>query len=113
MNDASELPLGQYAIIELFGHQTLVGRIEEVERFGTKMLSVEILFRNELLPAALHGGAAIYRLTPCSADIARSKQHTEEWHLPTAIRSTLPPTALPPPDASSEDYEYDEEEIEP
>lgn len=111
MNDASELPLGQYAIIELFGHQTLVGRIEEVERFGTKMLSVEILFRNELLPAALHGGAAIYRLTACPADVAWSKQHTEEWHLPVAVRSTLPPTALPAPPAFIEDYDDVGEEI--
>lgn len=33
-------PPGEYAICELFGHTTLVGRITEIERFGTKMLAI-------------------------------------------------------------------------
>lgn len=61
---------GEYAIIELFGHQTLVGRVEEVERFGAKMMALQVLFRGQLLPAVFHGGAAIYRLTPCAAEVA-------------------------------------------
>ncbi|MFD2578766.1 hypothetical protein ACFSTD_09620 [Novosphingobium colocasiae] len=42
--DASALPEGEYAIVEALGHRTLVGRVAEVERFGTKMLQVEPLF---------------------------------------------------------------------
>ena len=34
------LPEGQYAIVELMGHTTLVGRVTEIERFGTKMLGM-------------------------------------------------------------------------
>ena len=47
-------PPGDYCILELFGHMTLVGRFCEVERFGTKMLAIEPLFNSILLPAVFH-----------------------------------------------------------
>lgn len=87
---AADLPAGEYAIVELFGHQTLVGRVQEVERFGTKMLALEPLFQNKLLEAVLHGGAAIYRMTPCSPEIAWKQQPRKEWQLPASIRVTVP-----------------------
>ena len=93
-----ELPTGDYAIIELFGHTTLVGRIAEVERFGTKMLAVEPFFRGALLPAVFHGGAAIYRLTPCSAEVAWRRQPTRNYELPPAIFATVPLSMLPSPE---------------
>jgi hypothetical protein len=83
-------PPGEYAIVELFGHTTLVGRIAEVERFGARMLALEPIFRGALLPAVMHGGAAIYRLTPCSAVIAFERAPREAWQLPPAIRSVAP-----------------------
>jgi hypothetical protein len=92
---ADQLPPGEYAIIELFGRQTMVGRITEVERFGAKMLALEPLFNGKLLPMLLQGGAAIYRLTPCSPQIAWAKQPMHVWQLPTTLQATLPPTALP------------------
>lgn len=93
---AHDLPAGDYAIVELFGHTTLVGRIAEVERFGTKMLAIEPLFNGHLLPAVFHGGAAIYRLTPCSADVAWDRQPRQNYQLPPAILATVPPLMLPP-----------------
>jgi hypothetical protein len=47
---AAELPPGEYAIVELLGHTTIVGRIGEVERFGAKMMAIEPLFAGALLP---------------------------------------------------------------
>jgi hypothetical protein len=91
---APVLPPGDYAIVELFGHTTLVGRVSEVERFGTKMLALEPLFKGALLPAVLHGGAAVYRMTPCSAEIALAKQPQHDWQIPAAIRCLLPPLLL-------------------
>ena len=79
-------PEGDYAIVELFGHTTLIGRVAEVERFGAKFLALEPLFNGTLLPAIFHGGAAIYRLTPCSRQIAWERQHKEGWSLPPTIR---------------------------
>ncbi|HLX18486.1 MAG TPA: hypothetical protein VKS24_25135 [Bradyrhizobium sp.] len=104
----SDFPPGEYAIVELFGHTTLVGRIAEVERFGAKMLALEPLFEGEFLPAIFHGGAAIYRLTPCSAEVAFARGATESWELPAAIRAILPVEALPAPiEFEDESAEYE------
>lgn len=104
---ADELPPGEWAIVELFGHSTLVGRIGEVERFGTKMLAIEPLFNSSLLGPVYHGGGSIYRLTPCPAQIAWDKQPRQAWLLPDAVRVTLPPALLPAPEIEIEDEEHD------
>lgn len=95
--DAIQYPPGDYAIVELFGHTTLIGRIAEVERFGAKMLAIEVLFRGTMLPAVFHGGSSIYRLTPCPADVAYARQAREGYQLPTPIRSIVPPLLLDAP----------------
>lgn len=95
LEKAEDLPPGEWAIVELFGHSTLIGRICEVERFGTKMLAIEPLFNKALLSTVYHGGAAIYRLTPCSAAIAWERQPTQRYELPPTIFATVPPAALP------------------
>lgn len=97
----AHLPAGEYAIVELFGHTTLVGRIAEVERFGAKMLAMEPLFAGTLLPPIYHGGAAIYRLTPCSAEVAAARQPRHEWQLPSAVRCIVPPGLLPSPEVEA------------
>ena len=84
------LPSGDYCILELFGHITLVGRYREVEMIGTKMLAIEPLFCDELLPVVFHGGASVYRLTPCEAETARKYQ-------PREIRTNVPVALLPSP----------------
>ena len=99
------LPEGQFAIVELFGHSTLVGRIEEVDRFGTKMLSIEALFNGDFLPAVLHGGASIYRLTPCDALTAIKHQPRQTYQLPASIRAIVPPALLPAPAPAAVDDE--------
>ncbi len=104
-----EYPTGEFAIVELFGHTTLVGRIEEVERFGAKMMALEPLFKDTLLPAVYHGGAAIYRLTPCSAVVAFERQPRNEWQMPAAIRCVVPPLLLDAP-ASSRVVQHDDDD---
>ena len=90
-------PEGDYAIVELFGHTTLIGRVAEVERFGAKFLALEPLFNGTLLPAIFHGGAAIYRLTPCSPEVAFKRQPTHAYQLPPAVVAIVPPALLPNP----------------
>ena len=102
------LPEGQYAIVELMGHTTLVGRVTEIERFGTKMMGIEVLFAGQLLPVILQGGAAIYRLTMCSPETAWKRQHKPEhvWALPDPVRAILPVALLPAPTvANAVNYE--------
>lgn len=107
------LPEGQYAIVELMGHTTLVGRITEVERFGSKMMGIEPLFAGQLLPVVLQGGAAIYRLTMVSPEAAWKRQHKPEhmWSLPEPIQAIVPVALLPaptPPAARAYDYGDDD-----
>ncbi len=103
MSDKPPLPAGDYCILELFGHTTIVGRYREVEMFGTKMCAIEALFQDVLLPVAFHGGAAIYRLTPCEVEIARQHQPTSTYQLPPTIRANVPPVMLMPPNSESGD----------
>jgi hypothetical protein len=103
------LPVGDYAIVEVLGHRTIVGRVEEVERFGTKLLSIQPLFQDQLLEAVLIGGSSIYQFTPCTAETAAKRQPKHHWQLPASVAAVLPEALLPAP----EDVEDDEESLAP
>lgn len=92
----SVLPPGDYAIVEIMGKSTLIGRIEEVDRFGIKMLAIQPMFAGQLLPAVFQGGASIYRLTPCTAEVAwnKSPRADQAYALPATIRATLAPLQI-------------------
>ena len=93
-----DIPDGLYAIVECFGHQTLIGRVEEVERFGTKMLQIEAILRGELLPPRLVGGGAIYAMTMVDPAVAFTRAPTSDWQIPETLRHAIPASMLPPPD---------------
>jgi hypothetical protein len=105
-----EYPPGDYAIVEIFGHTTLVGRIQEVERFGTKMLAIEPLFADAFLPVILQGGGSIYRLTQVPVELAFKRQPRKGWQLPEAIRLVVPEALLPPPDPVMRHYAEDDDD---
>ena len=92
---ASDMPAGEYAIVEALGHRTLVGRVLEIERFGTKMLQVEPLFGDVMLGPVLLGGGSIYQFTPCSPAIAYARRPKETYQLPPSVAAVVPPLALP------------------
>lgn len=94
------LPDGEYSIVELMGHTTLVGRITEVERFGSKMAAIEVLFSGQLLPPIFQGGSSFYRMTPCTKETAWKAQHKPErmYSLPAPIRAIVPAGLLPAPE---------------
>ena len=100
-----DLPDGSYAIVELMGHQKMVGRVEEVEEFGIKMLKVEALFNGMLLDPVLQHPQALYRISPCSAQVAWDRQPRQAYYLPDALRARLTPAQLPPPSPTPTDYE--------
>ncbi|MEM7741176.1 MAG: hypothetical protein AAF225_10290 [Pseudomonadota bacterium] len=106
MTTETQHPEGDYAIVEILGHQTFVGRVSEVEKFGSSMLQIEPIYRDTLLSPILQGGASIYRYTPCSAETAFARAPTSSWSLPAAIKAVLPeglkdkPAALPAPEAN-------------
>lgn len=83
------LPEGEYAIVEMLGHRTLIGRVTEVERFGARFLACEPLFQNDLLPPVLIGGASIYQLTPCTPEVALKAQPKRAYSLPSPVEATV------------------------
>ncbi|WP_040308681.1 hypothetical protein [Asticcacaulis biprosthecium] len=88
--DVLELPDGEYAIVEVMGHRTMIGRVAEVERFGAKFVGIEPVWTDKLLPQLLVGGASIYQLTPCSRETAQRRQAKYEYQLPPPVKETLP-----------------------
>lgn len=92
---AGFLPSGEYAIVEALGHRTLIGRVSEVERFGTKMLQIEPLFGDVMLAPILLGGGSIYQFTPCSAETAYARRPTKIYQLPASVIAVVPALALP------------------
>jgi hypothetical protein len=58
----------EFAVIEIFGHRSHAGRIFEVDRFGTKLLRIDVpkdgKFENGFT-SHFYGGASVFSLTPC------------------------------------------------
>lgn len=92
------LPEGEYAIVEQLGHRTFVGRVAEVERFGTKMLQVEPVFQGALLGPVLLGGSSVFAFTPCTREIAAARGAKHRYQLTPGVAATVPEPALPAPE---------------
>jgi len=63
----------EWAIVEIFGHRRHAGQVHEVERFGAKMLRVDVTIRNErgeleVIASPIYGGAAIFSVTPATLE---------------------------------------------
>jgi hypothetical protein len=98
INDVSEMPSGDYAIVEQLGHRTYVGRVLEIERFGTKMLQIEPLFGRVMLGPIMISGNSLYQLTPVDVATAYARRPMETYQLPACVAATIPPLALPSAD---------------
>lgn len=58
----------EYAVVEIFGHRSHAGRIFEVERFGTKLLRIDVPKDGDFaagFTSHFYGGSSIFSLTPC------------------------------------------------
>lgn len=87
-------PPGDYAIVEILGHQTLIGRVEEVERFGSRMLRIEPIFCGVLLGPIYQSGGSLYRFSSCAADVAFARAPRRLYQLPDAVRAAQDPGVL-------------------
>ncbi|MGE0724739.1 MAG: hypothetical protein AB7O45_10205 [Alphaproteobacteria bacterium] len=71
---AEEPPAEEYAIVEIFGHRRHVGRIAEVERFGAKMLRVDVPTDGDFekgFVSHFYGGSSIFGLVLTDLDTVR------------------------------------------
>lgn len=93
----------EWAIVEIFGHRRHAGRAREEERFGSKMLRIDVPLKGD--PAAhgwethWYGGASIFSFT--LTDEPSVMRANKPYEAPSAYR-------LPAPD-----YGDDYGEIEP
>lgn len=98
-----------WAIVEIFGHRRHVGRIREEERFGTKMLRIDVPKVDPETVAVIgyashfYGGGSIFSITPTDEDSAI--RVNKPW---TPHRTALPPPSEP--DKPSFDDQDDEDE---
>lgn len=92
--DAPAPPAEEWAHVEIFGHRSHYGRIAEVERFGTKMMRIDVPTEDlEVFETFFYGGGSVFSMTPmteeaCRAYCARYRPR------PVTARSALPPPEL-------------------
>lgn len=60
-----------WAIVELLGHVRIAGLLTEEERFGAKIGRIDIPV-NDTFVTQYFGHSSIYRITPCTEEVARS-----------------------------------------
>lgn len=61
----------EYAVVEIMGHRRLAGRILEVERFGAKMLRIDVPTKGDFANGFLsqfYSGAALFSVTHTDLD---------------------------------------------
>jgi hypothetical protein len=74
-----------YAIIEVFGHRRLIGRVFEVDRYGAKMLRIDIPKDGDFAlgyTTQYYGGGSLFSETPC--DLEMVKRHYARLRPPVA-----------------------------
>lgn len=99
-----------WSIVEIFGHRRHVGRIREEERFGTRMLRIDVpkvdYETREITGFASHyyGGGSIFSITPTN----EASAITANRGYPP-FRSALPaPSETDEQNASTDDEDEDE-----
>lgn len=91
--DTQEVDEAEYAFVEIMGHRSHYGRILEVERFGAKMLRVDVPTDGDFekgYVSHFYGGASIFSLT--LSDLATVEKKNRPWDY------QRPGRALPAPD---------------
>ena len=97
----AEAPADEYAVVEIFGHRRHAGRIMEVDRFGAKMLRVDVPNEGDFekgYVSHFYGGGSLFSVTP--TDLA-TVQRINAPYRPAGIQS------LPAPDYDDDDPEGD------
>lgn len=77
----------QYAIVEIMGHRRLAGRIREEERFGAKMLRIDIPTNGDFAQGFTtqhYAGSALFSVT--ATDLATVCKHNKPYEPPRLYR---------------------------
>jgi len=101
-------PAEEYAVVEVFGHRRHVGRIMEVERFGAKLLRIDVPTDGDFekgYVTHLYGGTAIFSCT--GTDLASVIEANKPW-MPSARNKALTARQGIGDDSSPEDDDPDD-----
>jgi hypothetical protein len=72
-----------WAIVELMGHNRVVGRVSEVVQYGVTQMQIDAIVPGEAeLKTQYVGGAALFRMTPCSEAQARADWSVASYRAP-------------------------------
>lgn len=78
-----------FAVVELYGHRKVAGRVAPVQQFGTEMLRVDVPGADgETIITQFYGGSSIYGLTPCSEETAR-RVVAQTYDLPDLVKLAI------------------------
>ncbi len=94
-----------WAVIELFGHSVIVGRVTEASIGGCSFLRVDVPATNGQAEfTRFFGNGAIYSMTPVTEDVARAAllRHTPR---PVSAYGILPAATPNRDEIDGEDYE--------
>lgn len=105
----------EWGIVECLGHRQRAGRISEVERFGGKMLRVDVPVEPTLLNPAeyvteFYASAALYAVRPTSEAVARAAARRMMDPRPVQPTSYRMARLAGPGTANGDDGEIDEED---
>jgi hypothetical protein len=82
-----------WAVVELFGHRKLAGRVSEAEIAGAGFVKLDVPGPGEKVITQFYNPKAIYELTPCTEEVARA---LAKRYQPEPIqRFELPPMPAP------------------
>jgi hypothetical protein len=92
----------QWCVVEIMGHQSVVGRCSEEQIAGATLLRVDVP-DGESFTTQYVGGGSIYRLRVVSEEVARKLSASRRDHLPPfAWELQQPAPALLPSDPDDE-----------
>lgn len=89
--EAAVVEAPEYAIVEIMGHRRLVGRIIDTERFGAKLLRIDVPTNGDFdqgFTSQFYAGSAIFSVTPTDlATVRRMNKPYESARLYSAPRA--------------------------
>lgn len=88
---------GDWAILEIMGHQRIAGKVREVARAGVQMLEVEVP-EMDGKPSYVRrfAGAAIFSETPVPEAVAMEFLRRERWSIANPLMLAAAPAEQPP-----------------
>lgn len=98
MSDENKPKFDEWALVELFGHQKIVGKVSEATLAGGAFLRVDVpAFDGHPGFTRFYGPGAVYSINPVSEEVARGlmtqyrNEPVSRWELPQLAEKVSEP----------------------